>query len=91
MCLDVLALTLAKIPSTEKKSVKRKRVPTPLYREMDYQKISTSRTEENEAVVRFYAMMNIMVTFKGRPTYEIDPNVMEIKIKQSLGKFSANC
>lgn len=53
---------------------------------MEYLKQPKSNTGEQDAVVRFYAMLNIIVSFKGRPTYEIDSPTMEIKIKQPLGE-----
>ena len=65
---------------------RRRQKSTPMYREMDYLQHESTQTVENDALVRFYAMLNVIVTFKGRPTYEIEKSVMDIKIKQPLGK-----
>lgn len=72
-----------------KTMVKRKKDPPQLFRDMEYHQIKTKRAQEADAVVRFYAMLNVIVTFKGRCTYEIEPRVLSLKVKQPLGM--SNC
>lgn len=79
----LLALTMATKPT--KFPPKRRQKSKPMYREMEYLKTVPTQTLENDALVRFYAMLNIVVTFKGRPTYDIEKAVMDMKIKQPLG------
>ena len=79
---------LSTYTSTTKRSVRRKKSPAQLYRDMEYLKQPKSNTGEQDAEERFSAMLNIKVSFKGRPTYEIDSPTMEIKIKQPLGEWS---
>lgn len=70
-----------------RKTVRRRKSSPQLYRDMEYLKQPTRNTGEQDAVVRFYAMLNIIVSFKGRPTYNIDKATMDIKVKQPLGKL----
>jgi len=63
-----------------------RRRPSPQqYRHMDYLEKEAKRTQEQDAVVRFYAMLDVLVTAKGRPAFDIDKKVMDLKIKQPLG------
>ena len=57
---------------------------------MEFQKIAIKAAPENDAVIRFYAMLNMMVTFKGRPMYHIDDKILELRVKQPLGERAKN-